>query len=92
MTSLNDIRTILETAFSPTELDIIDESLHHRSHYHRVGNDPSHLKIRIVSEAFNGKSKVAQHQLVNRALKPAFEDGLHALALETHRLPSDIRS
>lgn len=82
MTSLNDIRTILETTFSPTELDIIDESIHHRSHYQPVGNDPSHVKIRIVSESFRGKSKVAQHQMIHRALKQAFDEGLHAVSLE----------
>ncbi len=83
MTSIDAIRGILETALSPSTLDILDESHPHRGHYHSDSVDPSHLKIRIVSAAFDGLSRVKQHQLVNRLLKPAFDDGLHALALET---------
>jgi BolA protein len=35
----------------------------------------------VVAEAFAGKSRVERHRLVNDALKPAFERGLHALAI-----------
>jgi BolA protein len=83
MASIDTIRGILETALSPLTLDILDESHAHQGHYHSDSADPSHLKIRIVSAAFDGLSRVKQHQLVNRVLKPAFDEGLHALALET---------
>lgn len=83
MASIEAIRRILETELSPTTLEIVDESHDHRGHYTSDSIDPSHLKIRIGSAAFTGLSRVKQHQWVNRLLKPAFDEGLHALGLET---------
>ncbi|MGB3455110.1 MAG: BolA family transcriptional regulator [Litorimonas sp.] len=51
-----------------------------------LAGDNNHWKAVITSEAFRGKSRVAQHQLVYAALKGKMDgaDGeLHALALET---------
>ena len=48
-----------------------------------LAGDGDHYKARIISSAFNGKSRVAQHQLVYRALKGKMGGELHALALET---------
>ena len=83
MSTISEIQNWINEAFSPTYLDIVDESHLHAGHYHQESSDPSHLKIIIHSAAFSGLSKVKQHQLVNKVLKPAFDDGLHALALTT---------
>lgn len=83
MSTITEIKIWIEETFSPSMLDIVDESHLHSGHYHRNSTDPSHLRITIHSAVFNGLSKVKQHQLVNKALKPAFDDGLHALALTT---------
>ena len=83
MASIKTIRQLLETELSPTALVIEDESHLHSGHYHQESTDPSHLRVVIVSPKFEGLSKVKQHQLVNRVLKVAFDEGLHALALET---------
>ena len=48
-----------------------------------LAGDNDHWRARIVSAAFNGKSRVQQHQLVYRALKGRMGGELHALALET---------
>ncbi len=45
--------------------------------------DGDHYRARIVSEAFAGKTRVQQHQLVYAALKGKMGGELHALALET---------
>jgi len=43
-----------------------------------------HYQVRVVSAAFEGKSRVQQHQLVYGALKQAMaSEAIHALALET---------
>lgn len=43
-----------------------------------------HYQARVVSAAFEGKSRVKQHQLVYGALKQAMaSEAIHALALET---------
>ena len=49
--------------------------------------DGDHYAAEIVSPAFAGKSRVAQHQMVYKALKGKMGGELHALALQT-RAPS----
>jgi len=51
-----------------------------------LAGDNDHWKAVVISEAFAGKSRVAQHQLVYAALKGSMDGAqgqLHALALET---------
>jgi stress-induced morphogen len=48
-----------------------------------LAGDGDHYKARIVSAAFQGLSRVKQHQLVYAALKGRMGGELHALALET---------
>lgn len=43
-----------------------------------------HYQARIVSQAFAGKSPVAQHQLVYAALEEEMKGPIHALALKTY--------
>ena len=42
-----------------------------------------HYKARIVSDAFQGKSRIQQHRMVYSALGDAMRGAVHALALET---------
>ena len=52
-------------------------------HIDDLAGDGDHYSARIVSEAFRGKSRVQQHQLVYQALKGRMGGELHALALQT---------
>jgi stress-induced morphogen len=45
--------------------------------------DGDHYAARIVSRAFEGKSRIQQHQIVYAALKGKMGGQLHALALTT---------
>ena len=45
--------------------------------------DGDHYAAHIVSEAFRGKSRVAQHELVYAALQGRMGTELHALSLQT---------
>ena len=45
--------------------------------------DGDHYAAHVTSEAFRGKNRVQQHQLVYKALKGNMGDALHALALQT---------
>ena len=53
-----------------------------------VRGDGHHWEAVIVSAAFEGLSKVRQHQLVYAALKGLVGGELHALALETSTPPA----
>lgn len=45
--------------------------------------DGDHYAATVVSEAFRGKSRVQQHQIVYAALQGRMGGVLHALALQT---------
>ncbi len=68
----NDIKTLILEALPDAEIELED-----------LAGDNDHWRARIISSAFNGKSRVQQHQLVYRALKGRMGGELHALALET---------
>jgi BolA family transcriptional regulator, general stress-responsive regulator len=78
----------LEERFRPTVLAVTDESHTHAGHAGWREGGETHFRLDIVSEAFRGKSRVERHRLINAALAPAFERGLHALAIQA-RAPGE---
>ena len=72
----------LHTAFTPSALEVIDESDQHAGHGGWREGQTTHVRVRITSAAFAGKSRVDVHRMVNAALAEAFAQGLHALAIE----------
>jgi stress-induced morphogen len=46
-------------------------------------NDGNHLSAKVVSSAFKGLSRPAQHRLVYEAISAEIAGPLHALALKT---------
>jgi stress-induced morphogen len=53
-----------------------------------LAGDGDHYAARVVSEAFRGKSRVQQHQIVYAALRGRMGGELHALALQTSAPPA----
>ena len=49
-----------------------------------LAGDGDHFAAEVVAEAFRGKSRVQQHQMVYEALKGNMGGALHALALQTN--------
>lgn len=73
----------MQQAFAPQSLDIINESHLHAGHQPGFdGQGESHIRIRIVSEAFNGLSRVQIHRAVNELCAEEIAAGLHALAID----------
>jgi len=77
------LRQRLETAFQPTELTIQDESAQHAGHSGARAGGESHFRVRIVSAAFSGLSRVERQRRVYQAVAEEIAGGLHALALTT---------
>ena len=78
----------LEAALGPAFLQIRNDSKGHASHYSDDGSEAvksgeTHLSVKIVSEEFEGLSRVKRHQLVYSLLDEEFNRGLHALQLDT---------
>ncbi|MSR89063.1 MAG: BolA family transcriptional regulator [Candidatus Margulisbacteria bacterium] len=81
MTRVDRVRTLLEVAFSPTFLEIIDESHLHAGHNAEAKLGGTHLRITIAAIQFVALARVKQHQLINHVLKEEFLSGLHALSI-----------
>ena len=71
----------LVAAFAPQSLDVEDESHQHQGHAgHRPGGQ-THFRVKIVSEAFRGKSRIERHRMINQTLSSELSGGVHALAI-----------
>ncbi len=49
----------------------------------RLFSGHDHFEAEVISEAFRGKSRVAQHQMVYAALGEHMRKAIHALTLKT---------
>lgn len=76
------MENLLSEALHPTALSVIDESSRHAGHVGARAGGESHFKVVVVSEVFQGKSRIERHRMVYDALKPLIDEGLHALAIE----------
>ncbi len=81
MSVTDEIRTRLQAAFDPRELEVVDDSESHRGHAGYQDGGESHFNVRIRASAFEGQSRVARHRAVHKALGDIVPR-IHALALD----------
>ena len=73
----------LRQRLQASALQVIDESAQHAGHAGaNASGRGSHIRVRIASPAFAGRSRLACHRLVYDALQDFIDQGLHALAIE----------
>jgi BolA family transcriptional regulator, general stress-responsive regulator len=77
------IRRKLTDRFSPTRLEIADESHRHAGHAGARPGGETHFAVTIVSAAFTGEGRVARQRLVYQTLAGELATGIHALSLKT---------
>jgi BolA family transcriptional regulator, general stress-responsive regulator len=76
----------LRETLQPTALEVLDESAQHAGHVGSNGTDfGTHFRVKIASPLFTGQSRVACHRLVYDSLQVFIDQGVHAIAIETHR-------
>jgi BolA protein len=75
------IRSRLEAAFTPQQLEIVDESHRHAGHA-GAKDGRGHFLVRIISDRFEGVKPLARHRLVYAALGTLMQTDIHALSLE----------
>ena len=71
----------LNSALSPTRIDLVDDSEQHFGHggYNPAGE--SHFTLAIESPAFTGKNRVERQRMVYAALGELMESRVHALSI-----------
>jgi stress-induced morphogen len=67
-----EIERLIKQALPDAQVVVVD-----------LAGDGDHYAARVSSRAFEGKSRVQQHQMVYQALQGEMGGALHALALET---------
>ncbi len=82
------LRAALTAAFAPAHLDIVDDSAQHAGHAGASQAGETHYTINMVSDAFNGQTRVMRSRAVHAVLDQEFKAGLHALSLKL-RSPVD---
>ncbi|MFK7901784.1 MAG: BolA family protein [Nitratireductor sp.] len=68
----SDIEKMIKEALPDATVEIRD-----------LAGDGDHYAAEVISKAFEGKSRVQQHQMVYAALQGKMGGVLHALALQT---------
>ena len=68
----NEIERLIKLRLPDAQVTITD-----------TAGDGDHYHAKVIAEAFRGKSRVQQHQIINEALKEQLGSRLHALALQT---------
>lgn len=89
MKTAERIQTKLQNALMPTLLEVIDDSRKHAGHAHVISRGgtattigETHFRIKVVAEAFHGKSRIDRHRTINALLQEEFAGGVHALAID----------
>ncbi|HXV27895.1 MAG TPA: BolA/IbaG family iron-sulfur metabolism protein [bacterium] len=73
MITVEEVKDILSQRLPEAEIDVED-----------MTGTMDHIQVRVVWSGFQGKGLIEQHQIVNRALSEALEDGrIHALKIKT---------
>jgi len=69
----SEIQRLIEQALPGSQVQV-----------HDTVGDGDHLQALVISNLFEGKSLLQQHQMVYGALKETLKERLHALGLKTY--------
>ncbi|MFC0152951.1 BolA family protein [Xanthomonas dyei] len=81
MSRVERIRQALQSALSPTELEVVDDSHRHAGHA-GARDGRGHFNVRVVSAVFVGKPPLARHRAVYAAVGEMMQTDIHALSIE----------
>ena len=77
-----EMERLLTEAFSPTRLDVINDSAKHHGHAGDDGSGESHFTVVIEAPAFADKSRLERQRMINRALGDIPGERVHALVIQ----------
>lgn len=80
MNRIEKIRSALQSGLQAEQVEIEDDSHLHAGHA-GAASGRGHFTVKIVSEAFAGKSPVARHRMVYAAVDALMQTDIHALSI-----------
>lgn len=78
----------LRDSFHPVLLTITDVSAGHRGHAGWRPGGETHFNVLMMSEVFEGKTRIERERLVHAVLREELAESLHALSL-TLKTPNE---
>ncbi len=81
-TIAKEIESLLRAAFNPSRLEVINDSAKHHGHSGDDGSGESHFTVVVVSDAFEGVSRLQRQRMVIGALGDIPGQRVHALAIK----------
>ena len=82
MTMQDEIERLLTATFSPTRLDVINDSAAHHGHSGDDGSGESHFTVVIEAEAFASMNRLQRQRAVIAALGDIVGERVHAVAIK----------
>lgn len=82
MSVAENIKRKIEEKLAPAKLEIVDESHKHEGHAGHREEGESHFRLLIVSDSFDGLTRVARQRLVFDILSEEMITHIHALSLK----------
>jgi BolA protein len=79
----------LTEALIPSRLEVVDESAKHKGHGGWREGGETHFNVTVVSDEFEGKSRVDRQRMVYALLAEEMAERIHALALTT-KTPAEV--
>ena len=76
------ISEILNQAFAPVLLEVVDNSHLHVGHAGSSDDGETHFTIKIASPILANMNRVDAHRAINNELGSEFDAGLHALSIK----------
>ena len=76
------MRIKLQSEFTPTALEVIDDSAQHAGHSGARAGGESHFTVKITSTAFVGATRVQRQRQVYAALAEELAGPVHALSVQ----------
>ncbi|NIO41634.1 MAG: BolA/IbaG family iron-sulfur metabolism protein [Burkholderiales bacterium] len=83
MNTANLIRERL-AVLAPRSLEISDDSHEHAGHAGARESGGGHFRVFVVSDAFEGKTKVARHRMIYQTVSDLMPGKIHALAIQAY--------
>jgi BolA protein len=77
---MSQMRGLLEAAFAPTAIEVVDDSHRHVGHA-GARDGRGHFIVDIVSERFAGLAPLARHRAVYAVLGGMMSSDIHALSI-----------
>ncbi len=75
------IENCLREAFTPSKIEVRDDSHQHVGH-EGAKSGGGHFTVIIVAPGFQGKSSVQRHQMIYQALGGMMKKEIHALSIQ----------